>query len=313
MKNTSGRYSVFIRPLTYLLDLIIINGLSYFLLSDESFSVYITFFLSLCWIIIAINIGFYEVYRFTKVVSIIEKIVKQYIFYTIVCFAFLGFYFKNTDAFLILKFTSLTVFIIAFFKLAIFYFLKKYRALYGGNFRNVVVIGKQKNVATLLEFFEKNPDYGYKLEKYFSLDDNKKENIENSFSYISNQSNKKIDEIYCSLADLSDSQVNDFIDFSDNNLKVLKFLPDDRDFFSKNMKLDYYGLIPIISLRDIPLDDSFNKTIKRIFDIVFSTIVIIGLLSWLIPILAFFIKRESKGPVFFVQKRNGLNYKEFNC
>ena len=37
------------------------------------------------------------------------------------------------------------------------------------------------------------------------------------------------------------------------------------------------------------------------------------MLSWLIPILAIIIKLDSKGPLFFVQKRNGLNYKEFNC
>ncbi len=36
-------------------------------------------------------------------------------------------------------------------------------------------------------------------------------------------------------------------------------------------------------------------------------------MSWLTPILALIIKLESKGPVFFIQKRNGLNYKEFNC
>ena len=52
---------------------------------------------------------------------------------------------------------------------------------------------------------------------------------------------------------------------------------------------------------------------KRIFDILFSTLIIIGILSWLTPIMAIIIKLDSKGPVFFLQKRNGLNYKVFNC
>jgi len=54
-------------------------------------------------------------------------------------------------------------------------------------------------------------------------------------------------------------------------------------------------------------------TLKRVFDIVFSLIVIIFLLSWLIPILAILIKLESKGPVFFKQGRPGMDEKEFFC
>ncbi len=41
--------------------------------------------------------------------------------------------------------------------------------------------------------------------------------------------------------------------------------------------------------------------------------VIVFIVSWLTPILGIFIKLESKGPVFFKQKRNGLDYKEFYC
>ena len=52
---------------------------------------------------------------------------------------------------------------------------------------------------------------------------------------------------------------------------------------------------------------------KRAFDITFSLLVIIFLLSWLLPILAFFIKITSRGPVFFVQKRIGALGKSFSC
>ncbi|MDT8348068.1 MAG: sugar transferase, partial [Flavobacteriaceae bacterium] len=40
---------------------------------------------------------------------------------------------------------------------------------------------------------------------------------------------------------------------------------------------------------------------------------IVGILSWLTPIIALLIKLESRGPVFFKQKRNGLDYQEFDC
>jgi putative colanic acid biosynthesis UDP-glucose lipid carrier transferase len=115
------------------------------------------------------------------------------------------------------------------------------------------------------------------------------------------------------MSDLSDSQISEIIDFADNNLKTLKFIPNDKQIFSRTAKFEYYDYIPVISLRKILQDETINKIIKRVFDIVFSILILIGVLSWLTPILAIIIKLESKGPWFFIQKRNGLNYKEFNC
>jgi putative colanic acid biosysnthesis UDP-glucose lipid carrier transferase len=53
--------------------------------------------------------------------------------------------------------------------------------------------------------------------------------------------------------------------------------------------------------------------LKRFSDIIFSTLVIIFLLSWLIPIIAIAIKLNSKGPVFFVQRRVGRGLRSFGC
>jgi putative colanic acid biosynthesis UDP-glucose lipid carrier transferase len=119
--------------------------------------------------------------------------------------------------------------------------------------------------------------------------------------------------LYASLSVLTSLEIDELIDFADNNLKVLKFLPDNKSMLSRNLHLEYYDYIPILSLRKIALDKFHNKLIKRAFDIVFSFFIIIGILSWLSPILAILIKIETKGPVFFKQKRNGLNYREFYC
>lgn len=52
---------------------------------------------------------------------------------------------------------------------------------------------------------------------------------------------------------------------------------------------------------------------KRIFDLMFASLVIAGVLSWLLPLLALLIKLDSKGPAFFVQKRVGRNGRLFHC
>lgn len=52
---------------------------------------------------------------------------------------------------------------------------------------------------------------------------------------------------------------------------------------------------------------------KRSFDILFSSLVILLVLSWLTPLVALLIKLDSKGPVFFQQRRIGKNGKYFQC
>lgn len=293
-----------------MLDLIIINILANFLLPQTLNLISYHFFVSISWLVIAWNIGFYEVYRYTKVIEIFSNILKQYFFFLLVNFAFIGFYLKFSEPSKMIQFVSFSLILIGLAKFFIYFALRRFRVVFGGNFRKVVIVGNGKSVEQLKDFFNENPDYGYKLEKIFKLVSNKKEQVEECFNFVMEH---KIDEIYCSLADLSNIEVNKFIDFTDNNLKILKFLPDNKEILARNLIFDYYDYIPIISLRNIPLDETANKVIKRAFDIIFSLIIILGILSWLIPILAVFIKLESRGNVFFKQKRNGLNYKEFYC
>lgn len=52
---------------------------------------------------------------------------------------------------------------------------------------------------------------------------------------------------------------------------------------------------------------------KRVFDITFAVLFIMGILIWLLPLMALLIKLDSRGPVFFLQKRTGRGGKEFTC
>jgi len=62
-----------------------------------------------------------------------------------------------------------------------------------------------------------------------------------------------------------------------------------------------------------PLGIFFNRILKRSFDIIFSLMVISCVLSWMIPVIAILIWIDSRGPVFFLQKRNKRNGKLFTC
>jgi putative colanic acid biosynthesis UDP-glucose lipid carrier transferase len=310
VKTKIGRYSGYIRPFSYLIDLVIINVSAFYIFFFHDSQIIYSIFITLAWFIIAIYLGFYEVYRYTKVIAILNCALKQFFLFSIFCLAlelfYSDFYFQKRVVFYV--FVSISI--ILLFKFSIYFFLRKFRVLYGGNSRSVVLLGNNKSINPLKKFFTENPDYGYVLLKIFTLENNKKERIKKCLSYVISSNTN---EIYCSMSDLSDSQISEIIDFADNNLKTLKFIPNDKQIFSRTAKFEYYDYIPVISLRKILQDETINKIIKRVFDIVFSILILIGVLSWLTPILAIIIKLESKGPWFFIQKRNGLNYKEFNC
>ena len=309
MNIKEKKYSGYIRPFSYLIDLIIINVLAFYIFPSHEDEIVYSLFISFGWVFIAVYLGFYEVYRYTKVIAILNTALRQFILFVLFCLALELFYSDFYEKRVVL-FVVCAVFLILAIKLFIYYFLKKYRILFGRNFRMVVLLGNNRNINPLKSFFTDNPDYGYKLIKVFTLEDRKREKIDKCLSFVS-ESN--IDEIYCATADLSDKQIREIIDFADNNLKTLKFIPDEKQILSGNVKFEYYDYIPVISSRNILQDETLNKITKRAFDLLFSILIIIGILSWLTPIMAVLIKLESKGPVFFIQKRNGLNYTVFNC
>lgn len=310
MKKKTGRYSGYIRPFSYALDLLTINVLATIMLSENLNTLWYHFYITVSWVFIAWNLDFYEIYRYTKVIRITGRIFKQYFAFLILNFAFIGFFMKFSKPSEIVWYVTASVALVAFFKYSIYFFLRHFRVVFGGNFRRVVILGNGKSSEQLASFFNDNPDYGYKLIQVFNLKKNKQQEIQECLDFVLTHS---IDEIYCSLSNITNEEISDLIDFADNNLKILKFLPDNKAPLARNMIYDYYDYIPILSLRNVPLDKRANKLIKRAFDIAFSLLVIIGVLSWLTPILAIFIKLESKGNVFFKQKRNGLNYNEFYC
>jgi len=266
--------------------------------------------LTLFWLVISYYSGYYEVYRYSKGIEIFGKLLKQFFFISLITFAYVGYKYKYVTTEEIGFYILWSFILVGLLKFSIFILLKKYRLLYGGNHRNVIIVGNGKSVDELKNFFTNNPDYGYNLIKIFDLKENKKQELKYCNEYVIEH---KIDEIYASISTLNNREINNLIHFADNNLKTIKFLPDSKNTFLRNLAVEYYDYIPIISLRTIPLDKEVNKRLKRVFDVVFSLAIIICLLSWLTPIIALLILIESKGPIFFKQKRNGLNYEEFFC
>jgi putative colanic acid biosynthesis UDP-glucose lipid carrier transferase len=89
----------------------------------------------------------------------------------------------------------------------------------------------------------------------------------------------------------------------------------DKENFHEGMKLLVINKFKPVSipLYSRPLEHRFNQVIKRLVDTLIAALVIFFILSWLLPLIALFIKLDSKGPIFFLQKRNKRNGEIFTC
>lgn len=93
----------------------------------------------------------------------------------------------------------------------------------------------------------------------------------------------------------------------------LRVVPESRNLFGYRRADESVGSISIINPQEIPLDRLGARLWKRSFDLAVSSLAIVLVFLWLLPILAILLKMSSKGPVFFVQKRTGINNKTFRC
>ena len=312
---TKGRYSKYIRPISITIDCVMLTVLSLFFLKNFSISLpYFVVYELLIWLSLAYFIGFYEVYRFTKPVEIMTMLFKQFFLFLLLIIAFFSITREIILSFRALLLYMVTLFVsITFCKSLLFYYLKKYRIVLGGNYRNAIIIGYTESSKNLQQLFQNRPDYGYRFKGFFS-DKVKNDTIKGTITHIEEfVLQNKIDDIYCALEELSSEQLKNLVEFADYYKKTIKFIPESNEIYAKNLKIDYYEFFPILSLKRTPLNEPLLKFSKRLFDIVFSLCIIVFLLSWLVPIIAILIKLESKGPVFFKQGRPGLDEKEFFC
>ena len=305
----NNRYSKYIRPLLYAIDLLIIYALSTIFLTNNVVDlVFFIFF----WIVLSIFFSFYKVYRFTKIIEIIALLSKQIIVLVLLIFAYLYIIGSDIYSWNILRYFLWLFVVLNVWRIFLYEIFRKYRIITGSNYRQVVVIGSNDLTNKLINFFDNMPGYGYRFKGFFTNKSVKSRqgDLAQSFEYILDEG---IDEVYCSVNELDDDQVKKYVEFCDIHMKSLKFIPDNKELFSKNLYLNYYDLIPILSLRDIPLDDSLKSWGKRTFDVIIALFVLLCILSWLIPILGLIIRIESRGPIFFKQSRPGIKEKAFFC
>jgi Undecaprenyl-phosphate glucose phosphotransferase len=214
--------------------------------------------------------------------------------------------------FLGLKLTILTV-----YRFAVKMLLFRFRSL-GYNKKYLLILGAGSVGRNFYKNLLQYPELGYEV--FGFLDDNLKEHpptgmpmppILGGLDRLDEVLRKHtIDEVIVALPLAAHGKLAKIIETCDNAGAKTLIIPDYFDLLPARPYFDNFAGIPLINVRDIPLDELGNRMLKRAFDIVFSIFAII-VTSPVMLFAAIGIKLTSPGPVIFKQERMGLDRRTF--
>jgi len=189
------------------------------------------------------------------------------------------------------------------------------RELIAGGFNNmnVLIAGAGKVGRTVLEEIRRNPYWGFKVVGF--LDDHKEGSIDEIpivgklGNFVIEARQKFVDELIVTIPS-ERKVVSELIRQAKKMHLGLSVVPEDFEEPSNILSIDHLGIVPILTYKErrrAPVEFAA----KRIFDFLISIALTI-LLSPLFLIIAILIKLDSRGPVFYVQKRSGFKGRTFD-
>ena len=123
---------------------------------------------------------------------------------------------------------------------------------------------------------------------------------------------QNIDQIFIALSFKHHKKIEHLLNLLTQEHVSVRLVPDIFQFnILLNSSIEDLDGIPIINLAESPIT-GWKRFAKRTFDIIFSLSVLI-LFSPLYLLLAILVKTSSKGPIFFKQKRMGIDGEIFSC
>lgn len=186
----------------------------------------------------------------------------------------------------------------------------------GFNQKHVLIVGYSRTAEAYIDRIRQNPQWGYHI--HGILDDTmeagtmyKKAVVIGSCGELEKiLEENSFDEIVVTLSITEYSKLERLVGICEKTGVHTKFIPDYRSIIPTIPVTEDMDGLPAINIRNVPLNDLFNRIIKRTFDLVCGTL---ALLIALIPmvVIAVIIKCTSEGPVIFSQVRVGLHNKEF--
>lgn len=219
-------------------------------------------------------------------------------------------YYKLTPRilFILYLFSTLIISVVHFFADPISVFLHK---IFKKN-RRIVIVGYDDNANKLAQKLKKKSNsYFVRHLGHESVISNT--NAEILSGYIDFARKNQVKELYISIPEQEDHTVSVLAEEAEKHCIRVNFIAPQQNFKAGLYHIRYIGGLPVLLRYREPLKRLHKQVLKRMFDIFVSSMVIIFILSWLIPLVSILIKLESKGPVFFKQLRSGRDNNSFIC
>ena len=310
------RYSRYIKFFSIASDIILLNScfIFAFYYKYQVFNypfIPLLLYLNLSWIVLIGISKQYNISRTSTYFKVISSTLSILVGHILLVFAYYIFqqpygYSKDVLIILYVIFSAILL-----FYQTIFFIVVKWARRNGFNYRNIIIISSPEGNEEITQYLKVHPEYGYNIIGNFDINEFDNESFQVELSNYCNTND--IHEIFYSFSNVKQDSLSKLMDFSEVNLIKIRLIADFKGFAFKGLEVENYGNIPIINVLTTPLDDWEKQIFKRCFDFVFSLLVIIFILSWLLPILAIIIKLDSNGPVFFKQFRTGRDNKTFLC
>ncbi len=182
---------------------------------------------------------------------------------------------------------------------------------------NTLLIGSNEKAVELYNEIGNRPKAGNHIVGFASVHNNIRFLVEKNLAHLgihtqlaSIITRNNIEEVIIAIESSEHEKLETIINIlEDVNVKV-KMIPDTYDIISGKVKLHSISSAPLIELNHelVPL---WQRVVKRVFDILTSVFMLL-LFSPILIFSAIMVKSTSKGPIFYRQKRMGLNGKEFS-
>jgi putative colanic acid biosynthesis UDP-glucose lipid carrier transferase len=263
--------------------------------------------------------GLYESWRGRSIFQSAKLIMKAWLI-TWAILIILAFWYKDTSSYSRLAVTSwaiITMFSLVLYRIVIRSILIIFRQS-GNNIKSVAIVGAGKVGQQLAKNINENPWLGYKVTAFY--DDNL-DLLNQKINHIpiigiiehlaKDTKNKKYDEIYICLPLWADSKIKQLLNELTDTTAIVKYVPDLFSFDLMHAKMQDIKGMPVFSVFDTPLSSKTSQLIKRIEDILLSTIILI-LISPIMFMVGLGVKVSSPGPIFYRQTRVGWNGENFD-
>lgn len=217
----------------------------------------------------------------------------------------------------VLLIVSLTV-CIAIYRVIVRKCVAKWRRM-PNHVHNVVIVGSSENAAELFKEITETDTLGYNVMGYF--DDKRNELFPERANYLGTpldvidylSNHNDIHELYCCLPSHRKNDILPIIHYCMHNFVHFYSMPNVTNYVHHRMHFTMFGKVPCMSLYNEPLSKVENRALKRLFDLIVSTIFLCTLFPIVLLVVAIITKLTMPGPIFFRQKRTGLDGKDFYC